>query len=58
MSVPPFQIRWLGHSLDTPVILIRALEDEANMSELRGHTALAAEPLQDLFFEENVPNLM
>jgi hypothetical protein len=58
MSVPPFQIRWLGCSLDTPVILIRALQDAASMSESRGHTALAAEPLQDLFFEENVPNLI
>jgi hypothetical protein len=57
MSVPPFQIHWLGYSLDTPVILIRALEDEANMSELRGRAALAAQPLQDSFFEENVPNL-
>jgi hypothetical protein len=58
ISVRPFQIRWLGYSLDTPPILIRALEDEASMSVLRGHTALAAEPLQDLFFEENVPSLM
>jgi hypothetical protein len=35
-----------------------APEDETNMSELRGHTALATKPVQSLFFEENVPSLM
>jgi hypothetical protein len=39
-------------------ILIPALEDKTNTSELQRRTALARKLVQPLFFEENVPNLM